>query len=144
MWTRDVTAVGAAPPEALWGLLVDPAAWPRWDGAVQEVVTGPGPLEPGKRVRILTRTGAAVRLRVLTVEPGIEYADRQSIPLGRVVVRRMLAAEVAEAAGTRVTFRLEIRGPFGGPWGRLLGRRLAEALGDALLGLVAAAERGAA
>jgi hypothetical protein len=137
VWTRDVTAVVAAPPRVVWGLLEQPAEWPRWDSSITEVVTKSGPLQPGKRVRLLTRNGAGVRLRVLVFDggtdgDGAQYADAQSIPLGRVVVRRLLAAD---GAGTRVTFRLEIRGPFGGPWGRLVGKRLANGLRDALTGL---------
>lgn len=65
---RDI----AAPPEVVWGLLVDLDAWPLWGPSVRRAALHDGGrmLGPAMRGTVWTAAGVALPFRVTTFEPG--------------------------------------------------------------------------
>ena len=56
-----ITRHVAAPPEAVWRVLVDLDAWPQWGPSVQRAeLTEPGALKLGSRGRVWTPFGVAL------------------------------------------------------------------------------------
>ena len=67
----------AAPPERVWAVFTDAAAWPTWSEVVQEVSAVPERWEPGERLAFRLRFGAA--------KVGFDVRLDEVVPAERVV-----------------------------------------------------------
>lgn len=68
---RDVEA----PPETVWQLLVDLAAWPRWGPTVRRAeLMDDSELHLGSRGRVWTPVGLSLPFEVTSFEPGRHWA----------------------------------------------------------------------
>ena len=66
----------AAPPETVWSVMADLAAWPSWNTDVTSMTVG-GPLEPGTTFRWKSGSASLVStLRVLDPARGIGWTGR--------------------------------------------------------------------
>ena len=63
-----------APTEALWQLLVDPEAWPRWGPSVRSAVVESGELGDGATGTVTTTVGVTLPFRITAFEPGARWA----------------------------------------------------------------------
>jgi uncharacterized protein YndB with AHSA1/START domain len=83
--TVDVRARSAAPPEAVYALLVDGASWPSWSGHDSFELVEPGEAggESLGAVRILRRGRLASRERIVELVPGrrLGYELLSGLPL---------------------------------------------------------------
>jgi uncharacterized protein YndB with AHSA1/START domain len=62
----------AAPPEAVWNVLVDLEAWPRWGPSIQRAeLAGTGPMKLGSRGKVWTPFGVALPFEIT------EFEDRR-------------------------------------------------------------------
>lgn len=69
MKTIEATATSSGSRDAVWALLADVSAWPRWGSWSRAEVEGGGEHGPGA-VRVLVRKPFRVRERVTQWEPG--------------------------------------------------------------------------
>jgi carbon monoxide dehydrogenase subunit G len=128
-----------AAPEAVWALVADPAALPRW-WPLTERVEGVGP--DGWTAVLRSARGRPVRAdwRLDGEEPGRRRAWAQQVegtPFAKVLAERRVEAVVAPAGdGTRVTLTLRQRGRRWARLGAFMLRRAARReLDGALSGL---------
>ena len=106
MWTTD--RVIAAAPEAVWALLVDLEAWPRWGPTIARAkLSHSGALALGSTGTVSTVFGVALPFTVTEFEPGRCWAWQVAgVPATRHEVRQALSglsysdllAEVSRAA----------------------------------------------
>lgn len=67
----------AAPPAAVWSLLVDLDAWPQWGPSVQRAeLTKPGPLKLGSEGRVWTPFGVALPFTITEFDDHRRWAWR--------------------------------------------------------------------
>ncbi len=103
---REATVEIAAPPERVWGVLVDGNAYPEWDSGIDYLG---GRIAAGKRLRLVHSAVAGKRpesqLKVAEFTPPQRMVWAASIPLlGKKVMTFDL---LAEGPGTRFTFTEE-------------------------------------
>ncbi len=93
----------AAPPEAVWNVLVDLGAWPKWGPSVRRAeLDNVGPLQLGSRGKVWTPLGLALPFEITEFEEG-----------------RLWAWDVAGIGATRhevAPSQDESRVGFGVPW----------------------------
>lgn len=94
MWTTD--RVIAAAPEAVWALLVDLEAWPRWGPTIARAkLSHSGALALGSTGTVSTVFGVALPFTVTEFEPGRCWAWQVAgVPATRHEVRRALSGSV--------------------------------------------------
>jgi hypothetical protein len=103
----------AAPADRVWTTLLDVAAWPAWDPALDRVE---GRLDPGARVTIHVRDSSRpFRLRVDERRPPHLLVLRGGMPLGLFTGTRHYRLE--ELGPDRTAFSMEesYAGPLAGP-----------------------------
>lgn len=74
MKQRWVYAEIDAPAAAVWGLLVDLDAWPRWGPSVRRASVDGGALAAGARGKVTTALGVSLPFEVTAFEPGVGWA----------------------------------------------------------------------
>jgi hypothetical protein len=74
MRQRWVSAEIGAPAAAVWDLLVDLDAWPRWGPSVRGASVQGGALAAGARGTVVTALGVSLPFEVTTFEPGVRWA----------------------------------------------------------------------
>jgi uncharacterized protein YndB with AHSA1/START domain len=127
-----------AAPEAVWALVADPSALPRWWPLTERVE---GVSEDGWTAVLRSARGRPVRAdwRLEAEEPGRRRAWAQELdgtPFAKVLAERRVEAVVAPAGeGTRVTLSLRQRGR---RWARFGGFMLRRAARRELDGALAA------
>jgi uncharacterized protein YndB with AHSA1/START domain len=125
-----------AAPEAVWALVADPSALPRWWPRIERVE---GVSAGGWTAVLRSSRGRAVRAdwRLDFEEPGRRRAWAQQIegtPFARVLAERRMEARLDPAGlGTRVTLELRQRGRRWARFGGLQLRRAARRELDAAL-----------
>lgn len=138
-YTTSVLA--AAPPEVLWGLLVDVEGWPGW---TQSVLTATrlddGPFGVGSRTRVQQPRGRAQVWTVTELVPNQRFTWEVQNPGLAFVATHVLTSE---ETGTRVDLGFTLRGPLR-RLGALVGRHQVRAyLETEAAGLKARAEHDA-
>jgi uncharacterized membrane protein len=110
---HHVTAVVAAPPEAVWNLFIDVERWPRMTESISRVrrVDG-GPLRVGSEAVVEQPRLPRARWRVTQMEPGRSFTWETTAP-GVTTV----GGHVVEAGpqGSVVTLTLQVRGALARP-----------------------------
>jgi uncharacterized protein YndB with AHSA1/START domain len=105
----ESTATIQAPPEAVWAVLVDAAAWPSWDSGVTAV---DGAIEEGRKITVRTEVspGRAFPVTVTDLEPPRRMVFRGGMPLGLFRGERTYTL-TPDGAGTAFRMREEYTGP---------------------------------
>jgi hypothetical protein len=113
-----------APPSAVWAVLVDVPAWPRWDSGVLEAK---GSVANGSKVsvRSLANPKRAFAARVVECNPPRRMVWRGGMPLGLFTGVRTFTLDPV-ARGTR----FDVRETFSGS--RMIGRTIPD-LGPSLI-----------
>lgn len=103
----SVSRTIAAPPDELWRLLVEVAAWPQWGPTVAraELTGGATEIRAGSRGRVHPPVGPALPFEVTELVPGRRWSWRVA-----GVPATTHAVEPA-GAGTRVTFGVPVWAP---------------------------------
>jgi hypothetical protein len=97
-----------APPDAVWSVLVDGAAWPTWDSGVDGVE---GRIAPGEKITVRSSAapGRAFPVKVTAFEPGRRLQFTGGMPLG--LFRGVRSYTLApDGAGTSFRMREEYTG----------------------------------
>ena len=137
MWHAQHTLETTTPPESIWRCWTDVPGWPDWDDGL-EWATLQGPLAVGASGVLKCRGGERVSFRVT------EFIEGRSF----TCLGRQLGADVTfvhrlepSSLGTRLTHRVEARGPLAWFLRLTLGRRLRESLPRAARKLAHLAEK---
>jgi len=132
------SAASAAPPEAVWALLVDGAAWSRWDDGIAWVVFE-GPPARGTYATIKPRRGRQTAYRVEIVEPPHRLV--LGLTFGPLASLRLSWSVAAAADGSTIEQRVETGGPLASLLVRRIAERAAAAMAANLARLAALAEK---
>jgi len=128
MWHAEHTLDTTAPPEQIWRLMQLVSDWPRWDTGLTWAEL-PGTFKAGAQgsIRFLSEGPRSFLLAAVSVQEGFTALTR--LPLAEV---RHIHLQQTSAIGTRLTHRIEIRGPLSWLYGWSLGRRLREDLAPSM------------
>ena len=109
MRSYQATAIIEAPPEEIWPVLTDIAAWPEWDSGVTNVH---GRLAVGEKlkIRVEANPGRAFPVRVVTLSEPDRIVFRGGMPLGLFTGERTYTLQ-PEGASTRFPMREQYTGP---------------------------------
>ncbi len=138
MWHAEHTLETTAPPEAIWRCWADPATWTDWDAGLDWVRMA-GPLKPGNGGTLKRQGASSLVFTIAQVEEGRSFtlvARRAFSSL--CLVHRLEPSPL----GTRVTHRLEVKGPMAWWYHLTQGRRFRESLPPAVRMLARMAHRG--
>jgi Polyketide cyclase / dehydrase and lipid transport len=136
MWSTEASAMGQAPPEAIWRLWADVDNWKEWDPGVGDSSIG-GPFAEGTGYVLKPKGGPRVTSVLTDVRPGEGFSDRTRLPLANLDFFHEVQ-RVGE--GTRVTHRVEISGPLSFVFARLMGRSFENGLPETVRNLARLAE----
>jgi hypothetical protein len=127
----DISVDIAAPPDIVWGVMIDGERWHEWTPSVRSIRRiDDGPLRVGSRALIRQPKFPPAMWTVTALEPGRSFTWRSGAP-GMWVYANHSVTSIE--GGTRAALRLH----FDGPLGRLLGR-MTRAINNRYLGLEAA------
>jgi hypothetical protein len=99
----------AAPPDAVWAILVDAPSYPSWDSGVVSVE---GTIAPGEKIKVVSEANPkrAFPVKVTEFEPGRAMTWTGGMPLGLFKGVRSFRLE-GYGGSTRFTMREEYTGP---------------------------------
>jgi uncharacterized protein YndB with AHSA1/START domain len=105
----EATAAIDAPPEAVWAVLTDGAAWPTWDSGVTTVE---GRIAEGEKVTVRTEVspGRAFPVKVTALEAPRRMVFTGGMPLGLFRGERTYTLTPSDG-GTAFRMREEYTGP---------------------------------
>ena len=112
MRSYEATSLIEAPPEQVWPVLTDIAAWPSWDSGVTNV---DGRLALGEKlsITVAANPGRAFPVKVVTLSEPDRIVFRGGMPLGLFTGERTYTLE-REGAATCFTMREQYTGPLAG------------------------------
>ena len=137
MWHTQHTLETTTTPESIWHCWTNISGWPEWDDGL-EWVTLQGPLAMGSSGVMKRRSGEQLAFRV------IEFIEGRSFTcLGRTLWTNLMFIYRLEpcSMGTKLTHRVEAKGPFAWFLRLTLGSRIRESLPKAARKLAHLAER---
>ena len=128
MWHAEHTLDTTAPPEQIWRLMQLVSDWPRWETGLTWAEL-PGGFAAGAQgsIRFRSEGPRPFLLSAVSAQEGFTALTR--LPLAEV---RHIHLQQTSAIGTRLTHRIEIRGPLSWLYGWSLGRRLREDLAPSM------------
>ena len=99
----------AAPPDAVWAILVDAPSYPSWDSGVVSVE---GTIAPGEKIKVVSEAnpGRAFPVKVTAFEPARAMTWSGGMPLGLFKGVRTFTL-TRDGTATRFTMREEYSGP---------------------------------
>ena len=128
MWHTEHTLETTTEPEAIWRCYEDVDGWPDWDEGL-EWARLLGPLKVGSAGSLKRKGSLRERFKVVEVNEGRGFTC-----IGRKLLTRLRLVHRVEPSnlGSRVTHRLEVRGPKAW-WLRLtMARRIRQTLAPAV------------
>jgi len=128
MWHAEHTLDTTAPPEQIWRQMQQVSDWPRWDTGLAWAEL-PGTFAAGAQGSMKFRSEAPRSFLLSAVSAEQGFTALTKLPLAEV---RHIHLQETSAIGTRLTHRIEIRGPLSWFYGWSLGRRLREDLAPSM------------
>jgi len=128
MWHAEHTLDTTAAPGQIWQRMEQVADWPQWDTGLSWAEL-PGGFQAGAQgsMRFGGESPRSFQLAAVSVEQG--FTALIKLPLAEL---RHIHQQERSAIGTRLTHRIEIRGPLSWLYGWRLGRRLREDLAPSM------------
>jgi hypothetical protein len=137
MWTAEHSIETSGLPEQIWRLWADVPGWPEWNGDIERIELD-GSFAAGGRV-VMTPIGQeAIELRIAEAVEPVLFVDEANFD--DVVIRTTHRVERVGNARSRVTYRMEIKGPAADTLGPQLGPAISADFPETLAALVARAE----
>ncbi len=128
MWHAEHTLDTTAPPERIWQQIQQVSDWPRWDTGLTWAEL-PGTFSTGAQGSMKFRSEGPRSFLLATVTVQQSFTALTKLPLAEL---RHIHHQETSAIGTRLTHRIEIRGPLSWLYGWSLGRRLREDLAPSM------------
>ncbi len=137
----EETVTVEAPAASLWRVVADVERWPEWTPSMRSVIrTDDGNLAVGSEARVRQPGLREAGWRVTALDPGRSFVWESTVA-GVTSTAEHLVEEVG--SGSRLTLRLDQKGPLAGLVRALYGRRIRRFLDLEARGLGAAAESAA-
>jgi hypothetical protein len=131
MWHAEHTLETTAPPERVWDQLRQVERWPLWDSGLASAELDGGFSDGAAgTMRFQSEGPKPFQLAAVVAQSGFTALTR--LPLAEV---RHIHRQETSAMGTRMTHRIEIRGPLSWLYGWSLGRRMKAGLAPGLRAL---------
>jgi hypothetical protein len=128
MWHAEHTLETTAPPERIWAQMQMVANWPQWDTGLSWAEL-PGSFSAGAQGSMKLSSEEPRAFLLASVSAQHEFTALIRLPLAEV---RHIHHQETSAIGTRLTHRIEIRGPLSWFYGMGLGRRLRDDLAPSM------------
>jgi hypothetical protein len=128
MWHAEHTLETTARPERIWEQLQAVSAWPRWDTGLDGAELA-GAFSAGARGTVRPSRSGPRPFQLSTVTAPTELVALTRLPLAEV---RHIHHQEGTPLGTRMTHRIEIRGPLAWFYGLGVGRRLRDGLAPSM------------
>ena len=138
MWQTEHSTQTTATPEAVWTVWSDVERWPEWNGDLERAEIS-GPFDAGSTITMHPRVGDAIELRLADVSKPVRFTDEAD--LGQVIVRTVHEIRPDDGDGSRIVYRMEIRGPAADTIGAQVGPEITADFPDVLAALAERAER---
>ena len=137
MWAVEHSVETSAAPEAVWRLWADVEHWPEWNAGVKQIELS-GPFAVGSTILMTPPGDESVALRIAeAVEPELFVDEADG---GDFVVRTTHRVEPVGEQRSRVTYRMEIKGPAADTVGPQIGPEISGDFPQVLAALAARAE----
>lgn len=107
-WTREYVHDTVAPPERVWAIWADAAAWPAWNAGVG-VIELEGPFEAGTWFTMRLPDATVLRTRLVEVEAPRRFVDETAC--GDTLVRVDHRVHPLPEGGCRITLAVAAQGP---------------------------------
>ena len=124
-WERTAEATSAAPPGAVWAVLLDGGRWSQWNPGV-EWMTVEGPLAAGSVLTMKPKRAPQTASRIEAVVP--DRLLELLVRFGPVAAMRFRWELAGGAAGTTIAQTIAISGPLA----NLLLRNAAQRIADGM------------
>jgi hypothetical protein len=128
MWHAEHTLDTTARPERIWEQLQEVASWPQWDTGLAGAELA-GAFSAGARGRVRFPAHGPREFQLSAVTAPTDLVALTRLPLGEI---RHIHHQEGSALGTRMTHRIEIRGPLAWLYGLSVGRRLRDGLAPSM------------
>lgn len=112
-WAIEQSILIRATPGVVWRFFEDTRRWNTWNNGVADIEMR-GPFRTGSRFLMTLPDGVVIKSKLTAVEPGRLFVDETSFASAIISVHHRLEPT---HGGTRVTYRLEARGPGSGEVG---------------------------
>lgn len=130
MWHAEHTLDTTAPPDRIWQQMQQVSDWPRWDtGLISAELPGGFAVGAQGSMKFRSENPRALPFLLLAVSAEHGFTALTRLPLAEV--RHIHVQETCEI-GTRLTHRIEIRGPLSWLYGWSVGRRLRDDLAPSM------------
>lgn len=124
MWRHHFAADTDLPPEALWPILADVAAWPTIDANIARLTLA-GPPAAGTAFTLQPRGGPSLRFTIARFEPPTTYADVCHLPGATMTTTHRLRPH---GRGARIEVEITVAGWLRALWVPLAARKHAAGL----------------
>jgi hypothetical protein len=128
MWHAEHTLETTAPPERIWAQMQMVADWPQWDTGLISAEL-PGAFSAGAQGFMQSSSAEPRSFLLASVSAQHEFTALTRLPLAEV---RHIHHQETSSMGTRITHRIEIRGPLSWLYGWSVGRRLRDDLAPSM------------
>ena len=125
-----------ASPKAIWSLWEDVKNWSSWDHGI-EFSTINGPFAKGTTGTLKPKGGPLVHTTLTQVDPFKSFIDESKLFLTRIIVSHHL--ELSNGI-TKVTHRIEMKGPLSFLFAYLIGRTMKKNLPQEMATMIQKAE----
>jgi hypothetical protein len=124
MWHAEHTLETTARPERVWEQMQRVDSWPQWDTGLAWAELS-GDFSAGAQGTMKFRSEGPRTFRLCAVRPNHGFTALMKLPLAEV---RHIHHQEITPMGTRMTHRIEMRGPLAWLYWWSMGRRLREGL----------------
>ncbi len=135
-WSAQFSLPTSAPPQSIWNLWKDVAAWTRWDHEVEKCALD-GAFAVGTRGTLKPKGGPTTRFEIVELEALKRFTNRSLLPLCRLEFIHTLSTLGEQ---TVVEHRVQMNGPLTFLFRRLIGTSIEKGLPQTVFQLVAMAE----
>src|SRR5919204_4360349 len=102
MWSTEHSVETSASRESIWRLWADVAGWPGWNADLARAELE-GPFAPGSTIRMTSKEGETVDLRIAEAVEPIEFVDEANF--ANIVVRTTHRIEPTDSDRVRIVYR---------------------------------------
>jgi Polyketide cyclase / dehydrase and lipid transport len=138
MWTAEHSIETSASAEEIWRVWSDVSTWPDWNGDIERIEIS-GPFAEGSTISMTPVGQDTVELRIAEASEPTLFVDEAD--LGEIVVRTIHRVDPLADDCSRITYRMEIRGPAANTLGAELGPQISGDFPDVLSALADRAEQ---
>jgi len=130
------TVETSASPAAIWQIWEDVENWNSWDHGI-EFSTINGPFKTGTTGTLKPKGGPLVYTTLTHVDPMKQFVDEAKLPFSRIIVSHSLSESEGK---TRVTHRIEMKGPLAFLFAYVIGREMKKNLPQEMAAMIKKAE----